>query len=124
MIKPLAFVHYENLLPGTQLVTRLEDLGYRVRLVADAESLVRLAEEEKPLVVVTDLASHNADVCAVITRLKKNLATSHIPVLAYTGQANAQLQAAARLAGATLVSGEDAILVQLPHLLQQVLHVE
>jgi two-component system cell cycle response regulator DivK len=122
--KPLAFLLYEQLLPGSQLLPRLEDIGYRVRVVADPAQLVRQAEEEKPMIVLVDLVTPTGDFCERITELKKNPATAHIPVLAFTGQANAKLQQAARVAGATLVASDDAILTQLPQLLEQALQVE
>ena len=37
MTQPLALVLYEKLLPGSQLVNRLQDLNYRVQAIADAE---------------------------------------------------------------------------------------
>ena len=65
MTTPLALVFYEHLLPGSQLVNRLQDLGYRVQTVAEACALVAQAELARPLVVVADLASAKADVCAI-----------------------------------------------------------
>ncbi|MHB8519706.1 MAG: response regulator [Limisphaerales bacterium] len=124
MTKPLALISYQHLLPGSQLVNRLQDLGYRVQTVADADKLVEEAEQAKPLVVIADLASQKQDLCAAIGRLKKNAATKHIPVLAFAGQKNAKLQTAARAAGATLVASDTAILAQFPQLLDQVLQVE
>ncbi len=124
MTTPLAFICYERLLPGSQLVNRLQDLGYRTQVVEDLARLVELAEREKPMVLIADLAGGATDICAVISALKKNAGTKHIPVLAFTGQANTELQAVARQAGATLVAVEDAILNQLPQLLEQVLQVD
>src|SRR5262245_49139849 len=39
MTEPLALVVYEKLLPGSQLVNRLQDLKYRVQTVADPTQL-------------------------------------------------------------------------------------
>ena len=124
MTTPLALVFYENLLPGSQLVNRLQDLGYRVRTVSDVQTLALQALQEKPLVIVADLASATSDVCNTIRELKKNPETRHIPVLAFTEPENGELQAAATTAGATMVAGNDAILDQLPQLLDQALQVE
>jgi len=124
MTTPLALVFYENLLPGSQLVNRLQDLGYRVQTLNDAQTLVLLALQEKPLVVVTDLASVNTDVCAIIRELKRNPETRHIPIIAFTDLKDGKLQSAATTAGATMVAGNDAILDQLPELLEQALQVE
>jgi CheY-like chemotaxis protein len=122
--QPLALIVYENLLPGSQLANRLQDLGYRVQPVPDIGRLVEIAEREKPLVVVTDLVSSKGDVCEWITRLHKNPATEHLPVLAFAAAENTQLQDAGRLAGAKIVASEIAMQQHLPQLLDQVLAVE
>ena len=124
MTQPLALIVYENLLPGSQLANRLQDLGYRVQPVPELNRLIELAEREKPLVVVADLASSKADVCEWITRLRKNPATEHLPVLAFAATDNAQLQEAGRVAGAKIVASEVAMQQHLPQLLDQVLAVE
>ncbi len=36
MTQPLALVFYEKLMPGSQLVNRLQDLNYRVQAVNDS----------------------------------------------------------------------------------------
>jgi CheY-like chemotaxis protein len=124
MTTPLALVFYEHLLPGSQLVNRLQDMGYRVQAISDARTLAVQAVQEKPLVVLTDLAAAGAEVCSVIRELKKNPETRHIPVIAFSDMKDEQLPAAATAAGATLVAGSRAILEQLPELLEQALRVE
>src|ERR1051326_6997994 len=124
MTTPLALVFYENLLPGSQLVNRLQDLGYRVQTVDDIQTLVAQALQGKPLIVVVDLASASADVCGLIRDLKRNPETRHIPVIAFTDLKNETLPTAATSAGATLGAGNDAILDQLPELLEQALQVD
>lgn len=123
MIQPLALVFYEKLLPGTQLVNRLQDLKYRVRAVNDAAALVSCAEQEKPMLVVADLHSDRHNVCEEIARLKQSSATGHIPVLAFAPDGADALQEAARAAGATLVASEAAILAHLAQFLDRVLEV-
>ena len=66
MTTPLALAFYESLLPGSQLVNGLQDLGYRVQTISDVQTLVLLSLQEKPLVVVADLATSSGDVCAAI----------------------------------------------------------
>lgn len=124
MTKPLALVFYENLLPGSQLINRLQDLGYRVLSFHDGYLLEDQAEREKPLVIITDLYSKKDDVCAAIKKLKENPATKHIPVLAFTSEENPALQEKAHQAGATLVASAAGILEQLPQLLDQALQVD
>lgn len=123
MTQPLALVLYEKLLPGSQLVNRLQDLGYRVQALTEAGSLAACAEMERPLLVLADLESSHEDVCAAISSLKKNPATRHVPVIAFAGESETALQAAAREAGATLVVSGNGLLNQLKQLIEQALQV-
>jgi CheY-like chemotaxis protein len=124
MTQPLALVLYEKLLPGSQLVNRLQDLNYRVQAIADAERLVDCAEQAKPMLVLADLESSRNNVCAALARLKQNAATKHLPVIAFSGENATGLQAAAKAAGATLIVSETAMLNHLPQFLDQALQVE
>ena len=123
MTKPLALVLYEKLLPGSQLVNRLQDINYRVQAIADADRLVECAEQAKPMLVLADLESTKSNVCAAIARLRQSAATKHLPVIAFSGERAAELPAA-RAAGATLVVTDAAILTHLPQFLDQALQVE
>jgi CheY-like chemotaxis protein len=124
MTKPLALISYEELLPGSQVSNRLQELGYRTRVVPSPASLLETARAEKPLVVLLDLRWSQGDVLGVIVALRKNSETQHVPLLAFTTLADPAVLAAARTAGATLVAKDDALLSQLPQLLDQVLAVE
>ncbi len=124
MTKPLALVLYEKLMPGSQLVNRLQDLNYRVQTLADASSLVECAEQAKPMLVLVDLESTHTNVCAAIARLKQNAATHHLPVIAFSTKNAADQQAVAEAAGVTLVVSEVAVLNHLPQLLERALLVE
>jgi CheY-like chemotaxis protein len=125
MTQPLALVLYEKLLPGSQIVNRLQDLNYRVQVIADAERLVECAEQAKPMLVLADLEPPRNNVCAALGRLKQNTATQHLPVIAFAGESAAPgLLDAARAAGATLVVTEAAILNHLPQFLDRALQVE
>lgn len=124
MTQPLALVLYEKLLPGTQLVNRLQDLGYRVHTVSASDGLVACAEQERPLLVLTDLFTTHGDVVAVIARLRKNAATNHLPVIAFAEEKEAALQDKAREAGATLVVNDAALLTHLEHFLEQALRLD
>ena len=124
MTKPLALVFYEALLPGTQLVNRLQDMGYRVTAHTQASTLVEQARQSMPLVMIVDLATRNADLCQTIRQLKEGPETAHIPVLAFAKDGQEQLRTAARTAGATLVAGDTAVLNHLEELLEQVLELE
>ncbi|HWN94554.1 MAG TPA: hypothetical protein VNT99_05955 [Methylomirabilota bacterium] len=119
MTQPLALFLYEKLLPGTQLVNRLQDLGWRVQIIHDAAALSRSAEEHKPLLVLADLASTRSSVSEGLAALRSNKNTEHIPVIAFS--ADESLSAPALQAGATLVVGEAAILQHLNQLIDQAL---
>jgi CheY-like chemotaxis protein len=123
MTQPLALVFYEKLLPGSQLVNRLQDLNYRVQTANDLPALLRDAQTGGPMLVVVDLESKRGDVCRAIAALKADAATQHVRIIAFAGEQATELQAAAQKAGATLVVGEATIASYLPQLLNQALQV-
>jgi CheY-like chemotaxis protein len=123
MTQPLALVCYEKLMPGSQLVNKLQDLNYRVQTVNDPAAFQLCARDEKPLLAIVDLAGGDA-VCGAIAALKADDATDHIPVIAFAAEgANSAIQAAQK-AGAELAVSEAAITNHLPELLNQALHIE
>jgi CheY-like chemotaxis protein len=124
MTTPLAIVYYENLLPGSKLVNRLQDLGYRVQPILNSSALAQEVAQQKPLVLVMELANSENDVLGVIKAIRSEPSTSHVPVLAYASASAAKLQAAARHAGATLVADEAGLVAQLPQMLEHVLSVD
>jgi CheY-like chemotaxis protein len=124
MTQPLALVCYERLLPGTQLVNRLQDLGYRVQTLADLEPLTTTAQACSPMLVLVDLQPSKGDVLAAIRRLKTNLATAHLPVVAFTASDATEAHAAACQAGATIAVQDQALLSHLPQVLERALHSE
>jgi CheY-like chemotaxis protein len=124
MTQPLALVLYEKLLPGSQLVNRLQDLNYRVQSVSDTALLVECCEQAKPMLVLADLRASQKDVCAAISKLKHNPATQHLPVIAFGDENDQALQKMALDAGVTLIVSESALLNHLPQCLDQALRVE
>lgn len=122
--QPLALLYYKNLLPGSQLVNRLQDLGYRVHAFHEVAEMTSLAQEKTPLVLLADLTVHTVEVCAALSRLRQEPTTNHLPVLAYTSLQDEKTMAEAHAAGATLVASEVALMAHLPQLLDQVLQVE
>ncbi|HWF17923.1 MAG TPA: hypothetical protein VG754_01565 [Verrucomicrobiae bacterium] len=123
MTQPLALIFYEKLLPGTQLVNRMQDLGYRVVTVT-GESLVASAAHEKPMLVLADLTARRTNVVEAISQLRANPETNHLPVIAFAEDKDAALQSAARAAGATLVVNETAIDTHLEQFLEQALRLD
>lgn len=124
MKQPLALFLYERVLPGGQLLNRLQDLGYRVQTLSGPLQLAAEAQREKPLLVIVDLEPKGLDNCQAISDLRQNTETAHIPVIAIASADNNNLQNAARTAGATLVVNDQAILVHLDQLLEQALRVD
>jgi CheY-like chemotaxis protein len=124
MTQPLALVLYERLLPGSQLVNRLQDLKYRVQTSSEEGLLAETAEQCKPMLVFADLQSTGKGVCDAIARLRKNPATQHLPVVAFGAEQDATLQQGAQAAGATLIVSESALLNHLPQVLEQALQIE
>jgi CheY-like chemotaxis protein len=121
MTEPLAILYYEKPIPGSQLVNRLQDLGYRVQILSEADALPLEAERAKPMVVLADLHSGQTQVLSALTRLRQNADTTHIPVIAFSASSEPSFLEVARQAGATLVVTEAAITHHLPQLLNQAL---
>jgi CheY-like chemotaxis protein len=124
MMQPVALLVYEVLLPGSQLVNRLRELGYRVVTLSTPAQLAAAALEEKPMIILVDLDSPSAQVADHIVQLRAQPDTAHIPVIAFAPLKDEALQEAARQAGATLVAVSNGIHEQLPALLSQALEVE
>src|SRR5205807_7090181 len=115
-----ALVLYEKLLPGSQLVNKLQDLNYRVKTISDPQLLVASAQETKPLVVIVDLACAGKKALEAITALHKAATTEHLPILAFGPEQATALQEQATEAGATLTVSDTALLNHLPQILEQV----
>jgi CheY-like chemotaxis protein len=124
MTEPLALVLYERILPGSQLVNRLQDMHYRVQTLSDPAKLVETAEEAKPLLVFADLHSSHTGVSEALAALKQNAGTKHLPIIAIGGEGTPDVQAAARVAGVSLIVNESAILTHLPQFMEQALQLE
>ena len=124
MTQPLALFFYERLMPGSQLVNRLQDLGYRVQHIADAKNFSESAGCEKPLLLLIDLESATHNLCEIIAALKRNPATKHLPIISFAADDKTNLQAAALQAGATLAVGETVVTSHLAQLLEQALQIE
>ena len=124
MTKPLAIVFYERLLPGSQVVNRLADMGYRVQAMHIASEVPFAVETSTPMVVVVDLVLRAGDVSSIISQLKRSESTKHVPVLGICDPKNTKVAEAAIASGANLVAAEAGILEQLPRLLDHVLALD
>lgn len=119
MTQPLALLLYEKLLPGTQLMNRLQDIGWRVQTLHDGAALAHTAEECKPVLVLADIALTRHPGGDGISELRRNENTAHIPIIAFS--ADDTLHAAASTAGATLVVSDAAVLQHLSQFIDQAL---
>lgn len=124
MTQPLALVLYEKLLPGSQLVNRLQDLKYRVQTLTDPNLLIDCAEQAKPMVVLVALDSTHKDIYSAISGLRHHSSTTHLPVIAFTADGSEETRVRAESAGATLFVSDAAILNHLPECLERALRVE
>ena len=124
MTQPLALVLYERLLPGSQLVNRLQDLKYRVQVLTKTQELVATAKQAKPLLVLADLEPNPSQVLGALNGLRQDPATQHLPVIALAGERLDDLKAEAEAAGVTLLVGDTAILNHLSQLLDQALQID
>jgi CheY-like chemotaxis protein len=123
VIEPLALVFYERLMPGSQLVNRLQDLNYRVLSLSDATRLAATVQRESPLLLFVDLATPG-DVCGVIATLRSTPATAHLPIIGFAPENAPDLLPAAQTAGANIAVTETAVINHLPQLIDQALRVD
>ena len=122
-MQPLALVFYERLMPGSQLVNRLQDLNYRVLSLNDATRLAATVQRESPLLLFIDLAAPG-DVCGVISLLRSTSATAHLPVIGFAPEDAPDSLDAARAAGANIAVSETAVINHLSQLIDQALRVD
>lgn len=124
MTKPLALLFYEKLLPGSQLLIRLQDLGYRVHSTNDINAVPELARTARPMLVFMDLHDRQGRVPIVIETLKRHEETNHLPVLAFAPERDVALCESARKAGASLVVNENVLLLHLEQFMEQALQID
>ena len=123
VIQPLALVIYERLMPGSQLVNRLQDLHYRVLVLNEVTRLAATVQRESPLLLVLDLTVPG-DVCGAIATLRSMPATAHLPVIGFAPENANHLLPAAQAAGANLAVTETALLNHLAQLIDQALNLD
>jgi len=123
MLQPLAIVFYERLMPGSQLVNRLQDLNYRVLVVNNPALIVATAKRETPLLLFVDLEARG-DIAGAVGKIRAETNTSHLPIIAFAPDHKTALLSAAQQAGANLTVGESALSGHLETLLEQALHLD
>jgi PleD family two-component response regulator len=123
MAEPLALVLYPKILPGTQLVNRLQDLRYRVQSVTHKDDLSALAEQLKPMLLIVDLDFEREATAGMVTRLRQNPATNHIAIIGVTDQEGLVRTVQPADSGPNLIVTESAILNHLPQCLERALEI-
>jgi CheY-like chemotaxis protein len=121
--QPLAIVLHERLMPGSQLVNRLQDLNYRVLAADNAETLANSVKLETPLLLFVDLKAPG-DILGIIGQIKADAATAHVPIIAFAPDTELPLAEAAKNSGANLAVADSAVANHLPQLIDQALLVE
>lgn len=123
-MQPLALVFYERVMPGSQLPTKLESLGYRVTVVNSTKDLFAAIKSLKPFIIIADLATKDKDICPIISLVRQDPETQYIPIIAIADSSDKRLELTAREAGANLVVSEAAILMHLKPLLDQAIAID
>jgi CheY-like chemotaxis protein len=77
----------DNELNRDMLSRRLQRRGYEVMLAVDGPSGVEMAQTHAPDLVLMDMSLPTLDGWEATRRLKANVATQHIPVIALTAHA-------------------------------------
>ena len=124
MTEPLALVFYEKLLPGQQIVNRLQDLGYRVQTLNNPVLLKEEVQNLKPMLLIVEFPPNGSAVDEAIQSIKQTPETAHVAILAYVSAEQTGLRDIAHLSGADLIASETELLDQLPQLLDQVLRLD
>jgi two-component system, cell cycle response regulator DivK len=81
------------------LLVYLQRVGYQVLQAASGEQGIEKALEAKPDLIIMDLGLPGINGIEATTRLKKNIKTAHIPVIAYTAWSEAKFKETAKKAG-------------------------
>jgi DNA-binding response OmpR family regulator len=124
LMEPLAMLLYQKLLPGTQLVNRLQDLKYRVQTIGDPAELAESALKIKPMVVLIDLSSPDSELLREVRRLRECKETQHLPVIGFGATSSEEAKNRALEAGVTLLVSESAILSHLSQCLTKALELD
>lgn len=110
-------------MPGSQLVNRLQDMNYRVLAADNAETLATSVKLETPLLVFIDLKAPG-DILSIISQIKADQSTAHVPIIAFAPDAELPLTEAAKNSGANFAVADSAVANHLPQLIDQALLVE
>lgn len=105
-----------------EIVLRSE--GFEVETATDAISALEVLKTCEPDVIVMDVQLPGMDGWELTRRLKRNAATSHIPVIALTAYGTKGDDARAREAGCTAFVAKPVSTRDLPEIIRRYLPVE
>ena len=88
---PLVLVVEDDLAAAELLTRQLGNAGYRTEVAKSGAEALALARELKPAAITLDIIMPELDGWEVITRLKSDAATSHIPVVVVSVVDNPEL---------------------------------
>lgn len=99
------------------LVIQFQRMGYQVIEATSGEKGIEKALEEKPDLIIMDLGLPGINGIEATTRLKQNIKTAHIPVVAYTAWSEEKFKQTAKQAG----MAEFLVKPTPPHVLNEVI---
>ncbi|MEK7493755.1 MAG: response regulator [Patescibacteria group bacterium] len=88
-MEKIVFIEDETTLQK-MLATALTEVGYSVTTVSDGEAGLAAVRAEKPDLVLLDLILPKMDGFTVLSEIKKDEATAHIPVIVLTNLESAE----------------------------------
>lgn len=115
---------FERLLPGSQLVNRMQDKGFRVTTVSAPDQLIDACRRDKPILLIADVPERSEGVCAALTLLQQTPDTNHLPIIAVVPSESPNVEAQARKTGAKLVVQDSVILAHLDQFVEQALQLD
>jgi DNA-binding response OmpR family regulator len=105
-VKPLVLIVEDHDDTRFLLVILLEMRGFRVSVAADGEEAVRMAERERPDLILMDASLPRLDGLEATRRIRAHSALQDVPVVFLSGHAEASFRAAA------LETGGDDYLIK------------
>lgn len=107
----------DDLLFSSKIRATAKQVGADVQFARTPEAIVEQAREVRPALAIFDLNSGKTDPIATIAALKRDPATSDVPVIGFVSHVQVTVIEAARQAGADQVLPRSAFAARLPEIL-------